>query len=231
MIDWNKIDVSEYKVSTRTFSDWRRQMVEWRDITVGFTGHRSDRMGGFQDKLGGYDNKHPIVLKLKVVLFREIEALILKGKIQFIFGGALGFDTLAFWVTHDLKKKYPHIKLIVAIPFKNQEKQWVKQKMFVAVKWYFRMLKVADEVIDVARSEGYETHEDPQIPIDDFSIKKMNVRNKFMVDPSGTMIAFFNGERKSGTSSCINYIKSAKSGHRAIIGLIDPRFDFSFEWC
>lgn len=65
-----------------------------RKKTVCFTGHRPN-------KLGGYDMKNPTMLKLKDKLLAVIEELITKeNKYRFITGGALGTDQAACWCVH-----------------------------------------------------------------------------------------------------------------------------------
>lgn len=56
-----------------------------------------------------------------------VETLIQKGYRYFGAGGARGFDALAAEVVIALKKKYPHIHLILVLPFHKQyehEKNW-----------------------------------------------------------------------------------------------------------
>lgn len=87
-----------------------------------------------------------------------------------------GFDTLFFWSVHSLKKKYPHIQNVVAIPFKKQDIRWSK----VQRQWYQRMLAEADEAIDVTRLPLYGFEFDPKP--DEYSPRKMHKRNAFIVD-------------------------------------------------
>ena len=56
-----------------------------------------------------------------------VETLIQKGYRYFGAGGARGFDALAAEVVLELKAKYPHIHLILVLPFHKQyehEKNW-----------------------------------------------------------------------------------------------------------
>lgn len=172
-----------------------------RRITASFTGHRPE-------ELGGYDMKNSTMLELKEKLLILIENLInKKGIIRFISGGALGADQAAFWCVHILKKKYPHIKNIIAVPFRNQPIKWSNEQKH----WYYKMLSLADEVIFVDELTVYNRDEKKQTG--EYSGYKMQIRNEYMVDNSDIIIAIFDGKlldtsgkiRKSGTLNCIKY--------------------------
>jgi uncharacterized phage-like protein YoqJ len=206
----------------------KKQLEEWRKVTVGATGHRSDRMGGYHNSLGGYDRNHYIAIELRKSTLEIIEDLIVnQGMSRFISGGALGFDTLFFWCVNHLKAKYPHIENVLAIPFINQWVAWV-DTLPLAVEWYHKMVAKADLVIDVARQPEYETGEDRSlnpISLDDFTKQKMFKRNYYMVDQSRYLIAFFNGESRSGTANCLKYAQRGVITRPSIVR-IDPRFGF-----
>ena len=51
----------------------------------------------------------------KVIM--EIEGLILRGVTEFLNGGQGGFDRLCAYCVWKLKKKYPHIKNNIVIPY------------------------------------------------------------------------------------------------------------------
>ena len=71
-----------------------------------------------------------------------IEKHILQGVKFFCAGGALGFDTLAALVVIELKKKYPHIELILVLPFRGHE----RDRKDTEIKTYNFILENADEV-------------------------------------------------------------------------------------
>lgn len=215
----------EWEAKQKARADREQQMSDWREITVGATGHRSDKMGGWKDSLGGYDNQHPLVVQLRTVLLEQLEDLIVnQGKTRFISGGALGFDTMFFWAVNHLKQKYPHIENVLAVPFINQYIKWQTKQKY----WYHEMVKKADTFIDVARQPEYTTREDEKkdnpLPLDDFSSEKMKQRNKYMVDQSGVMIAFFDGSN-GGTGHCVRYAVKDAIFHRPAIIRLDPRFN------
>ncbi len=192
-----------------------------RDRTAHVTGHRPN-------KLGGYDMKNPKMMQLKGKLLEVLEDLIVNQKIdRFVNGGALGGDQAFFWCVHILKKKYPHIKNIVAIPFKNQDKKWSDNQKY----WYQKMLYLADEVINVELLEDYSTDEHllektdkRYIPLDDFSNAKMHQRNHYMADIGLYTVAIYDGVSvKGGTVECLKYV--FKQGKNKVIQ-INPEKEF-----
>ena len=80
--------------------------------TCCFSGHRIVKS---QD----YDN---ILANLDKIL----ETLYNKGITNYISGGALGFDTLAAESVIKLRSKYSNIRLILALPCKDQACKWNK---------------------------------------------------------------------------------------------------------
>jgi len=190
-----------------------KEAEKLRMVTISFTGHRPN-------KLGGYNMKNPTMLLLKEKLLLLLEELIVNQNMsRFISGGALGFDQASFWCVHILKKKYPHIQNIVAIPFEYQDKVWTPEQK----EWYKKMLAVADEIIDVSRLPEYDTKESPHLPYEEYSSKKMQKRNEYMVDHSHIVIACYDGT-SGGTGNCVRYAKSAEGIH-AIIQL-NPKNNF-----
>lgn len=123
--------------------------------TCCFTGHR--RLP--KDKI------EKIVIRLN----QEVDNLISQGVTDFISGGALGFDQIAASLIIAKKEMGYNIRLIFALPCKNQDEQW----SFEQKKLYHGLLGEADEVIYV--SEEYT----------DCCMKK---RNRYMVDRSAYCI-------------------------------------------
>jgi len=62
--------------------------------------------------------------KIQKRLKREIKNLIGQGVNCFCAGGALGFDTMAALAVLELKKKFPHIRLVLILPCKEQTLYW-----------------------------------------------------------------------------------------------------------
>ncbi|MCR1990202.1 SLOG family protein [Bacillus subtilis] len=216
-IDFAKLNNPEWKKQWLEEEKERERLLEEQETlrkkTVCFTGHRPN-------KLGGYDMKNPTMLKLKDKLLEVIEELIIKEeKSRFITGGALGTDQAACWCVHILKKKFPHIKNIIATPFKEQDKVWsADQKL-----WYKRMLDVSDEIINVEELDKYKVSGDKP---SEFSPAKMQKRNEYMIDHSEAIVAVYDGS-KSGTRNCLNYARKTYLGHQ--LWRLHPDFNFELD--
>lgn len=107
------------------------------------------------------------------------------GVYDFITGGAWGFDMLAAKAVLILRKETPSIRLILALPCKNQTKGWKSAQ----VSEYEKILAAADEVIYV--SENYDSG-------------CLHRRNRFMVDNSAHCVFYLTSER-SGTAYTLKY--------------------------
>ncbi len=142
--------------------------------TCCFTGHR-------QISPAHYEH-------IKTRLREEITTLIKSGYKYFGCGGAIGFDALASQTILQLKTTYPHIKLILVLPCKNQDKYWSEQDK----KTYEQIKNKADKI--VYTSENY-THD------------CMHKRNRHLVNCSSVCIAYFNG-KNGGTDYTVSYGKS-----------------------
>ena len=155
--------------------------------TCCFTGHRPN-------KLFGYDLNNPNYQKLAKVIRQYCRYLVDNhGVDKFISGGALGVDTVAFFAVESLKKDYPHIQNILAIPFVGQSSIW---KNKVDIDRYERMLKIADRVVIVDTVEEYKSNTIGQ---------KLNRRNEYMVNNSSYLIATWNGDKSGGTYNCLKF--------------------------
>ncbi len=136
-----------------------------------FTGHRA------------ISHEHKAVLNKK--LPSVIDKLISLGVTVFITGGALGFDTLAAQAVLDAKEKYPEIRLVLALPCKNQAINWNKSQIYT----YNNILEKSDEVI-------YTSEE--------YTPECMRRRNRFMVDNSSYCVFFMTSPR-GGTAYTVRY--------------------------
>lgn len=157
-----------------------------------FTGHRSDQ-------LGGYDMKNPKMLSLKEHLLFEIEQAISLGYNAFLTGGALGTDQAAFWCVEILKKKYPHIKNLLAIPYAEFGHNWEPDQQ----EWLEKMKLRADSIVYVDEIPEYQ--KDRYTPVGKHSNYKLQVRNEYLVDNATFILAVWNGIKKRGTWNCLNY--------------------------
>ena len=114
-----------------------------------------------------------------------IRKVIRDGITDFIAGGALGFDTLAAQTILKLRTEYPHIRLILALPCRNQTKNWRASDKLI----YEQICRKADLVYYL--SDSYDSG-------------CMMRRNRFMVDNSSCCI-FYLVRSGSGTYKTVSY--------------------------
>lgn len=156
---------------------------------LAFTGHRPD-------KLGGYGQDNPQREWIKAGITHIITRIVYPEMI--IVGGALGVDTWAAEVAHELR-----IPFVVAVPFKGQESRWPQASQ----DYYRMMLQHAAEIKIVCPGE--------------YSIEKMHARDKWMVDKGQWLCAVWDGSN-GGTGHTVRYAtKIKKPGVR-----LDPRAFF-----
>lgn len=157
--------------------------------TVCFTGRRAKKLCGWE---------HEPYQNLVDQMALRIKELADKGYVNFISGGAQGFDQLAFWAVHKAKNHYGcQIKNLVFIPFEGQESRWGENGCF-GQKEYRLMLKLADGVYVCG-------------PKDNNISGRLMLRNHAMVNASGLVLALYdNGEgyktaTSGGTEECMKY--------------------------
>lgn len=138
---------------------------------VCFTGHRFIRR----------NNALAIPTKLK----RDLESLIERGAFRFRAGGAIGFDTVAALCVLELREKYPHIKLELVLPCRDQTKGWSTQER-----------QVYDYILSQASSVEYVT--------DHYTTWCMHERNRRLVNDSQVCIAYLT-ESRGGTAYTYSY--------------------------
>ena len=155
-----------------------------KNLAVCFTGHRPS-------KFGTYDENSELIISIKRSLHFNISNLITSGYTDFISGMALGVDMWAAERVLDLKRIYPDIKLICAIPFEGQEKRWPEESQ----RRYWNIVNLSDEIHIVCDGE--------------YAPYKMQKRNEWMVDNSSYAISVWDGS-SGGTGNCIKYLKKKK---------------------
>ncbi len=128
-----------------------------RENTCCFTGHR-------QIPICELEN-------IKNKIEEEITKLIKNGTTNFICGGAIGFDNLCGEIVSELKVYDKNIRLILALPCKNQDKYFNNEEK----KKYENLVLGADEVIYTSES---------------YFRGCMHKRNRFMVDNSKYIISY-----------------------------------------
>lgn len=181
-------------------------------VNICFTGHRPNKLGGYDWKS---EKNIAIMKKLKKVINLVIKKYNINDSFNFIFGGALGIDQMAFYIIQRLKEKYKKENTIIisteiAIPFQKQSNKWEEND----IKRYNKQIKQADQVIYVDNLNKYAI---PNYIKDNYYPIKMKKRNMYMVDKSDIIIAVWNGSF-SGSANCINY---ANKLNKTIL-IIDP---------
>jgi len=149
-------------------------------MTTCFTGHRPNKLKGYNAE----DNRD-LLWRLHTEIVRHIE----EHKVDtFINGLALGIDLWSAKIVLKLQEKYPHIKLISAIPCRNHPNKWNKESRDL---WQ-EVCDKSDEVVLVT-DEDYKPY-------------LMQVRNIWMVDKSDYVIAVWD-ETDGGTGNCVKYAR------------------------
>lgn len=161
-----------------------------RSTTVCFTGHRSQKLSW------RFNEEDERCKAMKVTLRSEIVKAIQRGYRTFLCGMALGFDMICTETILDLKKQYPDIKIIGALPCKTQDIKWQEKE-----RERFRNLLSKLDAIRCLYDEY-------------IGAECMLERNRFMVDNASLMIALFNG-LSGGTKSTIEYAR--KQGLKIVI--------------
>ena len=148
--------------------------------TCCFTGHRP------QSLPWGFNENDIRCKKMKKILKREIIKTINMGYTTFITGMALGFDIVCAEIVLELKKRYPLIRLIGAIPCKTQDKLW----QYKDRQRYKNVLAKLDEVRCI-----YDDYVGSICIIE---------RNQYMINNSSMIIALYNGT-SGGTKMTLEY--------------------------
>ncbi len=145
--------------------------------TVCFTGHRIIPTA----------HRLPLIEALE----RETERQIQSGATVFRAGGALGFDTLAAITVLKLKKRYPHVRLELVLPYPAQADGWAESDRIL----YRQILERADAHLYV--SQGYFDG-------------VLQMRNRRLVEGADVCIAYLT--RSSGSGSAYTSALAIQSG-------------------
>ena len=155
-----------------------------KDLTACSTGYRPQKCPW------GFNEQDIRCVNMRHNTKEKVEFSIKNGYQIFISGMALGFDMIFAEIVLELKEKYPHIKLIAALPCKDQYKFWASDQ----IKRYKYILSLCDNV---------------RCLYDKYNDKCMLERNEYMLKNSSKVIALFDG-LAGGTKSTI--LKAKKMG-------------------
>ena len=151
-------------------------MGDLKKHTCCFTGHR----------VIPSDEKETISNSLK----SAIEKAIQNGYRFFGTGGALGFDTMAAKTVLELKREYPHIRLILVLPCVDQTTGWKQDD----IDEYEQIKALADKVVYTSMK---------------YHSGCMHKRNRHLVDNSSLCICYLTN-LSGGTAYTVRYAESRK---------------------
>lgn len=152
-------------------------------ISVSFTGHRPD-------KIGGYNKERPREIEATKLWLEETTKKIIEkfNHVHFISGGAQGVDLWAAEIIMKHKETYEDIKLTMAIPCPQFGELWpVEERNKLN---YYK--SIADKSIYVR--DYYSGH------------IVLQIRNEWMVDRSDIVLAAWDGS-SGGTRNCYVYAR------------------------
>ena len=164
-----------------------------KQAVCAFTGHRPSK---FPWK---YDEADSRCVALKSALAEQIRLLADAGVTQFLSGMAQGTDSWSALSVLALREKNPAVKLHCILPCREQANKWTASSRDL----YRSILERADSIVYVSRK---------------YHANCMLDRNRFMVEHASTVLAVYNGERRSGTAATLRYAN--KMGLEII--MIDP---------
>jgi len=144
-----------------------------REKTCCFTGHRHIPA----------DERASLCERVEAVTRTLIE----EGFVYFGTGGAVGFDTLAAETVLRLKEDYPHIRLIVVRPCKDQAAYWEAHDRAA----HESICRRADKVVSM-----FETYQNGC----------MQVRNRHLVDNSAVCVCYQTSD-DGGTAYTVDYAR------------------------
>ncbi len=149
-----------------------------------FSGYRPEKFP-FELKIGSADFN-----SLENKIYDAVFAAVRDGTDTFYCGMAMGFDLLCGKAVIDMKRMSAKngIKLIAAIPFKNQSERYTPTWK----KLYEIVLAEADKTVII--SEEYHRG-------------CFAERNKYMVDKSNRVITYYDGQ-SGGTANTLRYAAS-----------------------
>lgn len=170
-------------------------------MTICFTGPRPNQLHGYDEAT------RPLYAQI-VDFTQNVILEFARGNpgVEFISGGAQGFDQLAFWAVEKAKRLHPELNIgnILYIPFENQPSRWSPDGMF-GRKEYLLMRRRANITRIVS----------PNPAPDDSraAVKALYERNHAMVKDSDLVIALLAGRSldwensSGGTAECVRYAR------------------------
>lgn len=153
--------------------------------------HRCCFTGHRHEKLAQPENEVKNWLRL------QIERAVADGYTTFVTGMAMGVDIWAGQIVAEMKKDDPRLHLIAAVPWQGFSSRWHEEWK----EQYKDLIAKADIVKNIGSRYSPEVFDD---------------RNKWMVDHSCRLIAYYNGT-PGGTMSTVNYAVTT-AGIEVVVG-------------
>ena len=125
---------------------------------------------------------------LETLLLRAIEYAYTNGCRDFYTGGALGFDTMAAKQLIQFKMSHRDVRLIVAVPCKDQAERWTSSQRDM----YDYILSCADEVVFCS---------------EEYTKDCMKKRNEYLANTCDILIAY-SGRASSGSAQTVRMAKA-----------------------
>ena len=161
-----------------------RRYLATNPITVAFTGHRPD-------KLGGYGGDSPLARRVQRALEEVVRRVIRQypGS-TFISGMAPGVDRWGAEVVIALRDAGAPCRLVAAVPFRGQELRWPEESQ----RRYRELLGKADEVVVLVEPEGEVSYEGAR--------RWLLERNRWVVQRAHLVLAVWDGS-SGGTAHTV----------------------------
>lgn len=169
-------------------------------MIVAVIGHRPTGLWGY--------NPNPNYRHLREDLARRFLSLVKERKAdRFLFGMALGVDSMAFDVCVRIREKH-HIQLVAAVPYANQAQHWEPEQK----EKYSRRLEVADETVYVDELSDYAV---TGTPVGTYDTGKLLAKSQYLVDHASTIFAVWSGTDRGDTYDAV--CRARKAGKELII--------------
>lgn len=167
--------------------------MEKTEIHIGFTGHRPNKLGGYDLSVQGYLNMQQ---DLETYIEKNLEVFdVVVGH----SGLALGGDTVWSKAILAMKEKYPGRVLFHAeIPMMEQAEAWFKQS---DIDFWHEQVERADFTSVYGSLAGRPDHERKRL-----ASKYLNLRNEGMLGHSGVLLALHDGST-GGTGNAVAHAK------------------------
>ena len=153
------------------------------ESTCAITGHRPEKLG-----FASSDADCAEYVRFRGELTRAICRMAEDGVDTFLVGGARGVDTWAMETVSMLKYHNPAVRMIAVLPYPGHN----PFRDAAACQHYQILLARCDKIVYVS---------------DSYHAKCFLLRNRWMVDHAGRVLAVWNGGGHSGTAQTVRYAR------------------------